>query len=396
MKDYSDKGLLGACLEIKNNNYGSMLQSFATQKVLDEYGFKYELLDYKKKYSLFFVLKSMPRLLNKVIWQEKINVNQKKRFLKKHPELQQEVRERAQKYEQFRNKYFSKPVRTYYGYDELKKQSKKYLAFITGSDQLWSPSGLPTNFYNLMFTYEEATRISYASSFGVKSIPWYQKGRTKAFLDRIQYISCREQSGSEIVKTLTGRNVPVVADPTMLFDGKEWGQMLPCERVQDGQYIFSYILGTNKQYREEVKKLSEKTGLPIVSIHQYVDADLGFGDVSITNAGPTEFIDLIRNAEYICTDSFHGSVFSILCHKKFVVFNRYSEKSSSSKNTRIDNLCARLGLENRKFSGDIIKDMNEMIDYSIIDLELESIRNESKNYLEKAFDSIEGNGSNNG
>ena len=338
----------------------------------------------------------MPRLLNKVIWQEKINVNQKKRFLKKHPELQREVEERANKYKKFRNKYFKAPVKTYYGYDELKKQSNKYSAFITGSDQLWSPSGLPTNFYNLMFTYEEAIRISYASSFGVKSIPWYQKNRTKAFLNRIQFISCREQTGSEIVKKLTDRDVPVVADPTMLFDGNEWKNMLPCKRVQEGQYIFSYILGTNKKYREEVRKLSKKTGLPVVSIHQYVDADLGFGDVSITDAGPEEFIDLIRNAEYICTDSFHGSVFSILFHKRFVVFNRYSEKSSSSKNTRIENLCARLGLDNRKFSGDITKDVNEEIDYSVIDSKIKTIRNESRIYLEKAFDSIERNGGNNG
>ena len=78
------------------------------------------------------------------------------------------------------------------------------------------------------------------------------------------------------------------------------------------------------------------TGLPIVSIHQYLDADLNFGDVSIEDAGPVEFINLIQNAEYICTDSFHGSVFSVLLKKKFVVFNRYPEKYKSSKNTRIE------------------------------------------------------------
>ena len=82
MISYSNKGLIGACLEIKNNNYGSMLQSFATQKMMDEYGIQYELLNYKKKYTPLFVFKSIPRLLNKVIWQEKINENQKKRFLK--------------------------------------------------------------------------------------------------------------------------------------------------------------------------------------------------------------------------------------------------------------------------------------------------------------------------
>lgn len=388
MKNYSDKGLIGACLEIKNNNYGSMLQSFATQKILDEYGINYELLSYKKKYNLPFILKSIPRLLNKVIWQEKINENQKKRFLKNHPELMGDTRERSRAYDEFRKTYFSSPIVTYYGYSQLRDKSKKYSAFITGSDQLWSPSGLPTNFYNLMFTYDDAVRISYASSFGVKKIPWYQRGRTKKFLDRIQFISCREESGRNIVKELTYRDVPVVADPTILFSGDEWEQMLPSKRVQEGKYIFSYILGTNRKYRDEVLKLSKETGLPIVSIHQYVDADLDFGNISVTDAGPIEFVDLIRNAEYVCTDSFHGSVFSILCHRKLVIFNRYSDNSSSSKNTRIDNLCNRLGISGRRFSGNIIKDANGEIDFSNIDNKLETLRQESRDYLEKAFDFI--------
>ena len=387
-KDYSDKGLIGACLEIKNNNYGSMLQSFATQKKLDEYGVKYELLSYKKKLTPLFVIKSMPRLLNRIIWQDKLNEKRKQKFLNNNPKLKKEATERANAFEQFRKNNFSAPVKTYYGYEELKKQSKNYSAFLTGSDQLWSPSGLPTNFYNLMFTYEDAVRISYASSFGVKKIPWYQRRRTKNYLNRIQFVSCREESGSEIVKELTDRDVPVVADPTILFDGEEWNQMLPSNRVQEGKYIFSYILGTEKKYRDEVLKLSKETGLPIVSIHQYVDADLEFGDVSITDASPTEFVDLIRNAEYVCTDSFHGSVFSILCHRKLVIFNRYSDNSSSSKNTRIDNLCSKLGLSDRRFSGDIIKDANGEIDFTSIDKKLETIRQESRDYLEKAFDTI--------
>ena len=388
MKDYSDKGLVGACLEIKNNNYGSMLQSFATQKMLDGYGIKYELLSYKKKYTPLFALKSLPRFLNGVIWKDKLNEKRKSKFLDKHPELKSEVKERAESFDQFREKYFSAPIKTYYGYDNLKEQSKKYSAFLTGSDQLWSPSGLPTNFYNLMFTYDDAVRISYASSFGVKKIPWYQRRRTKNYLNRIQFISCREESGSQIVKELTNKDVPVVADPTILFNGDEWKQLLPRERVQEGKYIFSYILGTDRKYRDEVLKLSKETGLPIVSVHQYVDADLDFGDVSITNAGPAEFVDLIRNAEYVCTDSFHGSVFSILCHRKLVIFNRYSDNSSSSKNTRIDNLCNKLGISDRRFSGDIVKDAKGEIDFASIDTKLDSLRQESRDYLEKAFDSI--------
>ena len=388
MKNYRDKGLIGACLEISNNNYGSMLQSFATQKMLEEYGFSYELLKYKKKYTPAFILKSIPRLMNKIVWQDKLNEYEKQKFLRKHPELSGDVRKRKQAYTEFRAHYFSAPVVTYYGYRQLKESSKKYVAFLTGSDQLWSPSGLPTNFYNLMFAEDKAVKISYGSSFGVKEIPWYQKRRTKQYLDRIQFISCREKSGSAIVKQLTGREVMTVADPTMLYDGDTWQEMLPCKTVQEGKYIFSYLLGTSKEYREEILKLSQETGLPVVSIHQYVDADLGFGDVSITDSGPREFVNLIRNAEYVCTDSFHGSVFSILYHKNFVVFNRYADTSSASKNTRIESLCSRLGLSEKRFSGDILQDMKKQIDYMAVDKALMKIRKESRAYLECAFDSI--------
>lgn len=388
MKDYSNIGKMGVCIELKNNNYGSMLQSYATQIMLKKYNIHFDLISYKKKYTPFFVIKSIPRLFNRVVWQDKLAEREKRKFISAHPEVKESLGLRKKAYDMFRDMYFTAPNPVFYGYNELVQKSKKYSTFLTGSDQLWSPSGLPTNFYNLMFTEDNAVRISYASSFGVKQIPWYQYGRTKKYLERIQFISCRETSGADIVQKLTGRTVPVVSDPTMLFDCTEWNEMLPCDRVQEGKYIFSYILGTNREHREAVLKLSKKTGLPIVSIHQYVEADLGFGDVSIENAGPAEFVDLIRNAEYICTDSFHGSVFSILYSKKFVVFNRYLENNRSSKNTRIENLCECLGVSHRRYSGDIVKDMELEIDYNAVKEKLNGMRMNSRAYLESAFEAI--------
>lgn len=388
MKNYGDKGLIGVCIELRNNNYGSMLQSFATQQMLNNYGINYELLAYKKKYTPLYIIKSIPRFFNSVVLQDKFNEYEKKKFQKKYPSVKDDVNKRNNAFTMFREKYFHYPIVTYYGYKSLKENSKKYTAFFSGSDQLWSPSGLPTNFYNLMFAHDEALKISYASSFGVKKIPWYQQNRTKTFLNRIQFISCREESGVHIVKRLTGKNVPVVLDPTMLFTGDEWKSMLPSNIKKPDKYIFSYILGTNKQHRDQVLLLQEKTKLPIVSIHQYVDADMDFGDYSINDAGPSEFVDLIRNAEFVCTDSFHGAVFSILNHKKFIIFNRYSEKASTSKNTRIDNLCSNLGLSNRRYSGNILNNITQNIDYHSVDNKIKILRQKSFEYLEKAFSKI--------
>lgn len=388
MKDYSNKGCMGVCIELKNDNYGSMLQSFATQQMLRDYHMKYELIQYKKKYTPIFTIKSLPRALNYVMWHEIKAMFAKKLFLKKHPELSDAVNKRKNAFASFREKYFFAPRKTYEGYDNLCAKSKKYSSFLTGSDQMWSPVGLPSNFYNLMFVPEEKMKISYASSFGVKKIPWFQVRRTKRYLRRIQHISCRENSGREIVRQMIDREVPVVVDPSMLYSGDEWVNMMPSKRVIEGKYIFSYLLGPDKQARKEVEKLKCITGLPIVSIHQYLDADLNFGDISIEDAGPVEFINLIQNAEYICTDSFHGSVFSVLLKKKFVVFNRYPEKYKASKNTRIESFCKNLELEKRRFSGNISSDMFEEIDYDKVDAIIQEMRSKSYNYLENAFDSI--------
>lgn len=239
-----------------------------------------------------------------------------------------------------------------------------------------------------MFAKDDAIKISFASSFGVKNIPWYQKKRTKQYLNRINFISCREESGCKIVKNLTNKDAVLVADPTMMFTGEEWNNIFPSTIKKPAKYIFSYFLGTSFEYRKQVLLLKEKTGLPIVTIHQYIDADLNFGDEIIEGAGPIEFIDLIRNAEYVCTDSFHGSVFSILNHKKFIVFNRYSEKNAASKNTRIKSLCKRLDLEDRIYTGNINNIISKDIDYDKVDKKLDDIRKITNSYLNDAFKSI--------
>lgn len=388
MKSYRDRGLLGVCIELHNNNYGSMLQSYATQWMLNQYGFEYELIRYQKDITPLYVMRNAPRVLNCVVWQDKFAEKQKRDFMRRYPDAKRACEMRAEAFERFRTDYFTAPMPQYTGYNRLKAESRKYNGFLVGSDQLWSPSGLGTHFYDLMFTPDEAFRMSFASSFGVKEIPWYQRSRTKTYLDRIPFISCRENSGSRAIKELTGRDVPVVADPTMLFAKDEWDGMLQCRRVQDGEYIFSYQLGTSRGNREEVLRLKEKTGLPIVSIHQFVDADLHFGDVVIEDAGPAEFVDLIRNAAYVCTDSFHCSVFSILYHKRFIVFNRYAEANKASKNTRIESLCQNLGLEERRFVGDIYAEIIRPVDAALVDDCIRQLREQTRMYLESAFDAI--------
>lgn len=384
--------MIGVCIKYFHENYGGMLQAFATTKLLEKYGVEYEIIRYQKKKDIAFIIKSLPRVFNNILLNDKYEAFQKKMSFKKHPEFAEKDKIRMKAFDEFRSEKFSDKLSViYYGYDNLKRGAKKYSAVLTGSDQLWSPAGLPTNFYNLMFVPDNIRKISYASSFGVKYIPWYQKKRTANFLNRIDYISMRENAGKDIVKELTGKDVPVVLDPVFMFDKDGWEELIPIEKEYNEKYIFAYFLGANSEHRKVVKELAKKTGFKIVMLRhldQFVEEDEDFGDYAPYDVRPDKFLNLLRGAEYVCTDSFHGAVFSIIHKKQFVIFNRYSDASKHSKNSRIDSLCQNLGISNCRYDGNIDNILKSNIDYTNVDKNYIELKKRSKEYLDKVFNDI--------
>ena len=378
--------MIGICIKYFHENYGGMLQAYATVSMLENCEIPYELIQYEKKRTLVEIVKSMPRLLNGVLLNDKYEAFLKKQGFKKHPEFAENDAIRMKAFEIFKNQKFTKLSPVFKGYAALCEGGKKYSAVITGSDQLWSPAGLPTNYYNLMFVPDDTLKISIASSFGVKEIPWYQKKRTIQYLNRIEYISMRENRGSEIVKELTGRDVPTILDPVFFLSKKEWLERIPNKREINEPYIFAYFLGTTQEYRNAVKKLAHDKGMKVVALRhmdQYVEEDENFGDFAPYDVSPERFLNLLRNAEYVCTDSFHGTAFSILNEKQFVVFNRYAENSSFSKNSRIDTLCVNFGLESRRYKNgmdlsDVVKDD---IDYKAVGEKNKNLKLVTNQYL---------------
>ena len=385
--------MLGVCIKYYHENYGGMLQAYATTKVMEKRHLDYEIIRYKKKVTPLFIIKSIPRIFNRILLNDKYELLQKKINLKFNKEYRKNNEIRSKYFGEFRDTEFKNLSKTAYGYKELKKCSTKYNVIITGSDQLWSPAGLPTNFYNLMFVDDKTKKVSYASSFGVKKIPWYQKNRTRAYLKRLDYISVRENNGAIIVKELIGKDVPVVLDPVCMLDSNEWASLISKEKIIKEKYIFAYFLGKNQEYRREVEKLSKKLGMKIVALKhldQYVKEDENFGDYTLYDVGPREYLNLLKNAEYIFTDSFHGSMFSIIFNKQFVVFNRYKKNSKHSKNSRIESLCSNLGLNHARYTGDIMSIIENPIGYADINKKLDKLIGEANAYLDKAISSKRG------
>lgn len=367
-------------------NYGSALQAYATQKVINDMEIESECIQYEKTKNI----KQALRVFNIPLLKTKLSVIYKKLYAKKnYDKIGKNFEIRNQIFDKFVNDNF-KISKKYHGYNELKENIKNYDAVLLGSDQVWNPLNFGSHYYTLEFVPNNIPKIAYAPSFGVSKIPNSQKTKTKAYLNRIEYISVREKKGQEIVRELTGREVPVVVDPTLLLTLEEWKKIYRSERIVKEKYIFCYFLGTNKNHRKFANRLKEKTGYKIVTLphmDEIVKDDFNFGDEQIYNAGPSEFLNLISNAEYICTDSFHGTVFSIIHNKTFFTFSRYEETQNASTNSRLKSLLGILGIEERLYKSTIEPEdvMDDKIDYQAVKEKLNKIKESSKDYLTKAL-----------
>lgn len=369
-------------VSVHNPNYGSLLQTYALHTYLNVIGVDNEIILYTKKKDG----KQLVRLLNVPLVIMKGQVLFRDIYCKLfHKEIAEGLSLRNRKFQEFKKKHF-KFSRNYLGWKDLKKTNNEYDIFIIGSDQVWNPINIGTDFFNLLFTDESKFRISYASSFGVSSIPDSQIEKTKKYLNRIQCLSTRETTGVQIIKCLTGRDSELVCDPTLLIDKKYWDKLAGEKSFVGRKYIFCYFLGNNPQHRDFANRFKVETGYEIVVL-QHLDeliiSDIKFGDYKPFNVGPAEFVNLIANAEYVLTDSFHGTIFSLLYKKRFFTFSRFESSKKSSTNSRIVSLLNLVGATDRYInaSANIKECINGEIDFDLVYQNIEKIKDHSRDYL---------------
>ena len=376
-----------------HHNYGSMLQAYATEMIMQQMGLPYQTIackapiTYMEGNKLLYIAKKL--LIGD--WKMRLGKMKIEREKKKNPVFAKNWEVRNQAFDDFANTYFH--VSPYCkNRAELSKMAENYSAFLVGSDQLWRTDSVEHGYYTLEWVPDHIRKIAYSTSIGVKEVPWFQVEKNKRFMNRFDHIALREQSACDLVYKLTGRKVQVVLDPTLLFTGEQWMDIQQKEPLTMGKYIFCYLLGDNPQQREFIKQVKAKTGYKIVALQHlddYIPSDEGFADEA-PYVGPREFLNYIRNAEYVFTDSFHCSVFSILYKKNFFTFSRFAEGAKQSTNTRIDNLLHIAGLENRRMTAD--KTVDAIVGFNGgfegVDDRLNALRKSSMDYLYKAFDGL--------
>mgnify|MGYP004510822133 CR=1 FL=1 len=384
---------IGMAINYDYPDYGGMLQAYASFRKIKDLGYEPEAInidaiskDIRNRKLKYFA----KNILDASIVAEKSQIVFKKIKGKLDKNLNANLSKRKNAFEQFHKEHF-RVSKEYKSWEELRTGCLEYSSVVVGSDQLWLPSNIAGDYYTLSFVPDEVNKVAYATSFGVADIGKGQEEIASTFLSRIQYLSAREEAGRDIIRKYTGRNVPLVCDPAMLLTAQEWDEDATPGRLIKEPYIFCYFMGNNPWQREFVKKLRLRTGYKVVGLlhlDQYIKMDEDYVDAAPYDISPADFINLVKNAEMVCTDSFHGTVFSLIYGKKFFTFMRFSEKATLSTNSRIYTLLKRVGVENRLVREDTDVDMilKQDLDNQVIQDGLNAFRQESLRYLAEALE----------
>jgi len=352
------------------NSYGGMLQAFASQKILSQYG-GVSLIDYKtthlEKTMCLIRYGYTPRDFLRMA-KDIARIFPRYRLLKK--------------FKYFVNTYFNltEPCPDHHS---LKNLEKDYDIFVCGSDQIWNPNIVDgfDSAYFLAFI-KTKKKISFASSSGSYNFSDQETSLLISYLNSFSSISTRENDTSQFLTSiLENKKVSALLDPTLLLNKKEWLEALNInETVEKAPYVFVYTLKKDKFVREIVRKVSLSLNLKVVVIDQ--DPYLGYdADNHIQDAGPKEYIELLSGASFVITNSFHGTVFSVNFKVPFIAI-----KPESGLN-RIEGFLKNVDLQNRLILNN--ENLNEIIttplDFEKSHKKLTLLRQTTKAYLDNAF-----------
>lgn len=360
-------------------NYGSLLQSYATQQALKKMDIECEIINYipkeEKGKNIAKSLCKNSKFWNKNIFTRLIYiVIQTPNYLYSY-----------NKFCKYRSEILNQTNKEYNSLSDLKEELPECDIFCTGSDQVWGK--MPINdedrsAYFLEFVPENKKCISYASSIGKGNITDEHKEELKKYLKKYSKILVREDTAVEILNNLNFNNVSQVLDPTLLISKDEWENFSKDIKVEKEDYILVYQLHENKEFIKNAKMFAKSKNMKLLRICPSFQS-VTRGGIPIFLPTPQEFIAYFKNAKYILTDSFHGTVFSIIFEKQFI--NILPKETS----TRIVSISKLLGINNRVVENyQEFSKIEEKIEYVNVSKILESEKNKSIQKLKNTIESL--------
>lgn len=357
-------------------NMGSALQAFALQRTIETLGCTCRIVDYRRSnvgtsYQLFHASCRPNDLVHNALaistlWSQ---IGLRRRF------------------KAFRDRHMVLTEQAFWSLDELENGESAFEGYVTGSDIVWQPAWLEKEYgavYYLEFV-RKARRIAYAPSFGVTEIPSKYQDRIAGNLRRFDFLSAREEAGCRIIRELTGREVPHVLDPTLLLSAEVYDSVATHPPLAEGSYILMYPMQWSPDLCRIAQVVRRRLRLPLVAIVPIYRNPwrFSFADKVVFDAGPSEFVGWMKNAAFVCTNSFHGTAFSIIYRKQFL------SSPAATMNSRIVSLLDRLGLRARQFrdvhDAEKTQDVLEPLDYGPSEAALTDAVGLSMDYLRRGL-----------
>lgn len=324
-------------------NYGNMLQKYAVQSLLKAAGASPVTFEFRDESAVSKLKKSYYKLTG--------------RWAPSAEELMSD--ERRMRFKAFAN---------HISLETVTKSSDSSLSgfdvYFSGSDQVWNPHYIDSFRSAFLPFAPKDRRMAISASFGIEELPSKYVEMFRESVGDFSRISVREEAGKRLVKQLTGREVPVLADPTLGITREEWLSLANDELAPHAPYVLSYVLGSNgERTRFVIDAAGSSYGAKVISLS---DRDSS----RQLPAGPSEFLGLIESAEHVITDSFHCALFAALFKRPLTILHRNEQLSSFS---RLDTLVKKLGIEEAVFNGDS-DSIGGRIGYENIDAAIERER----------------------
>lgn len=357
-----------------HTNYGGILQAYALQTVLERMGHDVEILEEPHEYKRASLKRYIRRVLKKCIGKRSV-INYEGFMRKWQPKVAIDI-------DEFIKTYIHRRI---VKYNTLREG--EYDAFVVGSDQIWRPKYCS----NILHSYLDFTkgwnikRIAYAASFGINSWSYTEKETEicKSLIKQFNLVTVRELSAVGLCREYLDINAINVLDPTFLLDKCEYQRLIADYKVSNSHFIFSYLLDETKEKLDLLEKISIIKELPIHKIKLENDLSKLSGKKLAKLRYPSiqQWLAAFAQADFILTDSFHGTVFSIIFNKPFI-----SIANKGRGITRFHSLLKVFGLENRLIFEEqgISKDMlSESIDFNKINAIMSAERNKSFKILKE-------------
>ncbi len=350
-------------------NFGSLLQTYALQHYIESTGNEALVIDY------------YPERLRKSRLLFHVNPGWSKPFVRKVTHLVPAVISRLLGYrmmDTFLSKYVRMTEKSFIDEDELRENLPDADVYLNGSDQIWNvdtSDGEVDKVFFMGFLLEGKTKAAYAGSFGKDDFSEESLTQIGRLLSQYDCISVREKSGLDVLEKAGVKGGEWVLDPTFLLTPDEWLKIAKPVKLPE-RYLLVYNLNRNLEITRAAELIAKEKNLKIVNFaHSFVFIN---GAKNIIYPTPNTFITLFANADYVVTDSFHGTAFSINFNRQFVCI------PAPRFNSRLESILGLFNIDDRLVrDGNYEKAMNSQIDYTAVNKILGSDREKSYRFIKE-------------